>query len=134
MGSPYLERPCLQISGLENIPTGGSLIVVANHRLGALDGIIMEALLRDIRADRKMLSLSKYRPLLSERIIEIGLQALADATPSAEVLRSRRSTRLEIVEHIQVGGCLVVFQECSVTVFDRESSVNLTSLTRRLRI
>ena len=41
----------LERGGLEHIPRTGPLIVVANHPRGGLDGLILDALLRQVRSD-----------------------------------------------------------------------------------
>jgi len=56
-------------SDLRRIPREGSVIVVANHPTGALDGIALAALLEDARNDVKTLShvwFSSY-PRIAER-------------------------------------------------------------------
>lgn len=103
---------------LDALPKEGSLLIVANHPLGGLEGVVLARILREHRPDTKVLTnemLTKI-PELSE--IFIGVDVFGDNS------QQRASSNLkglrEASRHLQAGGALLVFPAGKVAVRDRE--------------
>lgn len=91
-------------SAWEQIPENGPLIVVANHPLGGLEGMLMTRELLRQRSDTKVLTnrlLSRF-PEFDD--LFIGLDVLSDAA----VRKNARGIR-EACKHLAAGGALLVF-------------------------
>lgn len=90
---------------LARIPRSGPTVIVANHPFGALEGVILAALLRSIRSDVKIMAnfiLSRV-PEISDLFISVNPYAGNDAA-KANVSPMRRAIRW-----VKDGGLLVVF-------------------------
>ncbi len=93
-------------SDLQRIPETGPVVVVSNHPLGGLDGIILGDLLRRRRKDVKLMAnylLKKVR-FAEEHMIFVD-PFTQKSGPSAKNIRPLR----ESVKHLKGGGLLAVF-------------------------
>ena len=61
---------------LGHIPPSGPIVVVANHPLGAIDGLLLISLLSRVRSDIKLLgnSLLRYIPALRPYLFAVDVQ------------------------------------------------------------
>lgn len=66
---------------IENIPTDGPLIVIANHPYGILDGLMMGHLLQSTRGDFRILANSVFRK--AEQVQRVVLPISFDGTREA---------------------------------------------------
>jgi putative hemolysin len=90
---------------LARVPRRGSLLIVANHPFGVLDGLIISYLTSKIRDDFRVLTNS-----VLYRAEEIRSHLLPiDFAESKEALGTNLKSRAEAKAHLLKGGCVVVF-------------------------
>jgi putative hemolysin len=120
---------------LQKIPTGGPLVVVANHPFGAVEGLVIGDLLTRVRADTRILGnqLLQEIPQMRPWVIPVDVLGGASAA-SANVAALRASLRW-----LQAGGVLATFPAGSVShlqvraarVADPPWSRHVAALARR---
>lgn len=99
---------------LARIPRKGPVVVVANHPFGGLDGVILCALLRQIRPDAKVMA--NY---LLSRIPELrDLFFFVDPFGGKDAARANVRALRQSIEHVQEGGLLAVFPAGEVSHMD----------------
>lgn len=104
---------------IKRIPTSGAFIIVSNHPIGALDGIIMAKYLSYIRKDFKLMGnflLKKIKPLSTYLIPVNPFEHRKDAFNSLCGMR-------ESLLHLKSGGCLGIFPAGEVSNKNKESGV-----------
>ena len=90
---------------LAKVPKTGSFILVSNHPLGAIDGILMCKILLKVRPDFKVMGnflLSKIEPMAPFVISVNPFEGRKDAFNSSSGMR-------ETLKHLQEGGCIGIF-------------------------
>jgi len=90
---------------LAKIPKTGPFILVSNHPLGALDGVIMCKILTEIRPDFKVMGnflLTKIKPMEPYVISVNPFEKRKEAYSSMSGMR-------EALKHLSAGGCLGIF-------------------------
>jgi len=88
-----------------NIPASGSVVVVANHPYGGLDGLVLASLMHRVRPDVKLLGnhlLSRIPDLRSSLFFVDPFGHSSSATENARALRSA-------IQWVKDGGALAVF-------------------------
>ncbi|TNE62907.1 MAG: acyltransferase [Rhodobacteraceae bacterium] len=90
---------------LDNIPTEGPLVVVANHPYGILDGLMLGHILSLTRGDFRILAHRVFRRL--EDLDKVILPISFDETK--EALALNLETRKEALRYLGEGGCIGVF-------------------------
>ncbi|MEW5757085.1 MAG: GNAT family N-acyltransferase [Pseudomonadota bacterium] len=101
-------------AALARIPRTGPAIIVANHPFGAIEGVILAALLREVRSDVKIMAnfvLSRI-PELRELFISVDPFGSQAAT-QANIMPLKQAIRW-----VQQGGLLVVFPAGEVSHFN----------------
>lgn len=91
---------------LAKIPKTGAFIVVSNHPLGAIDGILMCKILTEIRPDFKIMGnflLEKIEPM---KDFVIPVNPFGGERKS---IRSSTHGMRETLKHLQEGGCIGIF-------------------------
>ncbi len=90
---------------LAGIPRSGALVVVANHPFGAIEGVLLAALLRSIRGDVKIMANFVLNRIPELRDLFIGVDPYAGAHAAANNVPPMR----QAVRWLKGGGLLVVF-------------------------
>ena len=90
---------------LANIPKKGSLVVVANHPYGVLDGLIINMMMSKVRPDYKVLTNSVLCKAeeTKDNLLEI------DFSGTEEALKTNLETRKASREILKKGGALAIF-------------------------
>lgn len=92
-------------SDLQRIPTTGPVVVVSNHPLGGLDGIILGDLLRRRRTDVKLMANFLLKRVRFAEHHMIFVDPFAASKPAAHNIAPLR----ESLKHLKAGGLLGVF-------------------------
>ncbi|WP_313581580.1 lysophospholipid acyltransferase family protein [Chishuiella sp.] len=104
---------------LKRIPKEGPFIIISNHPLGALDGIIMMHFMSKIRPDFKVMGnflLQKIKPL-DPMIIPVNpFETRKDAYSSISGMR-------DTLKLLRSGGCLGIFPAGEVSYRDDEKKI-----------
>jgi putative hemolysin len=102
---------------MARIPRTGGCIVVANHPFGAVEGIVLAAMLRALRPDVKIIAnylLSRLEPM---REILIFADPFGGQSSTQSNLRAAR----EAIRFVQSGGVVALFPAGEVAHFDVNS-------------
>lgn len=109
-----------------NIPEQGPVVIVANHPLGAIEGVILADLIGSVRSDVKVLAnqLLKRLPEINELFIGVDVFGgkSSKATNAAAILEANR--------HLTNGGLLIVFPAGEVSTYPKGSN-SLTDIEWR---
>lgn len=123
---------------LAKIPKTGSFILVANHPLGAIDGILMCKILTEIRPDFKIMGnflLQKIEPMKDYVIPVNPFETRKEAYSSISGMR-------ETLKHLQEGGCIGIFPAGEVSnrnnvfdeVLDKEWEIPALKLIKKAKV
>lgn len=123
---------------LDRIPKTGPFILVANHPLGALDGIIMCKILSDIRPDFKVMGnflLTNIKPMAPFVISVNPFQDRKDIYNSTSGIK-------EALKHLEAGNCLGIFPAGEVSnknnefneIQDKEWEKTILKLIKKAKV
>lgn len=104
-----IENP----ESLNNIPTEGPVIFVANHPFGGLEGVAMSHLLRKIRPDLKVLTNEMLTTIPEFENLFIGVDVLSK-NAQAKNARGIRQT----MKHVKQGGALLIYPAGQVSTIN----------------
>ncbi len=107
-------EPVMSDADLARIPREGSLIVVANHPFGLLEGLLLARLLDKVRPDVRILanSLLGFVPEMSHRLI------LVDPFGENHSVHSNGKGVRQVLSWLSQGGALLAFPAGEVSHFD----------------
>lgn len=103
---------------LAKIPKTGPFIVVSNHPLGAIDGILMVKILTEIRPDFKVMGnflLEKIEPM-APFVIPVN------PFENKKGIRNSATGMRETLKHLEKGGCIGIFPAGEVSNKNNEFS------------
>lgn len=120
------------------IPKEGPFIIIANHPLGAMDGILMMKIISKVRPDFKVMGnflLQKIEPLSSMVIPVNPFETRKEAFNSNAGLK-------ETIQHLKEGKCLGIFPAGEVSTIkgehsiylDREWQISAIKLIQKMRV
>lgn len=98
---------------LESIPRTGPLVVVANHPFGALDGILLAMILRQVRPDAKILANYLLGRIPEMRELFFFVDPFGGESATASNLTGMR----DAMRHLKDGGLLATFPAGEVAHF-----------------
>lgn len=110
--------------GLNNLPQKGPVVVVANHPLGAIEGVILADLVGRVRSDVKVLAneLLKRLPEISELFIGVNVFGGASAQ------RTNGKAIRDAHRHLAEGGVLIVFPAGEVSTYLKDTPTSEKTL------
>ena len=123
---------------LAKIPKTGPFILVANHPLGAIDGILMTKILSEIRPDFKIMGnflLSRIKPM-EPYVISVN------PFEKRKELHSSSGGMRETLRHLAEGGCVGIFPAGEVSnknnpfgeILDKEWEKPAIKLIRKAKV
>ena len=95
------------------IPKEGSLIIIANHPFGIIDGLILCSLISEKRDDFKIMTHEtlKFLPELEKFILPVDF-----SNKKSFAIKSNLKTAQAAKEHLIGKGCLIIFPSGSVSI------------------
>ncbi|KGY08334.1 lysophospholipid acyltransferase family protein [Vibrio sinaloensis] len=91
--------------GLGNIPSSGATVVVANHPLGCVEGVILAELLLQVRPDIQILANHHLKTVPELDDLFIGVDVFESNTAKQANLKALRHAH----QHLEQGGLLLLF-------------------------
>ncbi|MFQ6372389.1 lysophospholipid acyltransferase family protein [Shewanella sp. YIC-542] len=105
---------------LNNIPSQGSVLIVANHPFGGIEGIILAALVSRVRKDVKVLANELLKRITELDELFIGVNVFGGEKAST----TNRCAIKEANLHLKEGGILIIFPAGEVSSWQaREKKV-----------
>ena len=94
------------------IPRTGPTLVVANHPYGVIDGLVLCALMAEVRSDYKIIThrVLKQAPATMDKILPIDF----DETEAA--LATNIETRQQAAEYLKRGGAVIIFPAGAISL------------------
>ena len=122
---------------LQKIPTEGPLVVVSNHPLGGLDGIVMGAVLLSVRPESKVILNGLLAEMKEIKEYAICVNPFGGAKATAQNVASMKET----IRHLKNGGCIGTFPSGTVShihvkdccISDPEWNTNIAQIARRTK-
>ncbi len=96
---------------LERIPREGPVVIVANHPLGGLDGVVLGALLTSVRPDVRILANSLLWHIEEIRPWLIRINPFGGPAAAGQNIRGLK----EAIRHLREGHCLGTFPSGTVS-------------------
>lgn len=105
---------------LRDIPASGPLVIVANHPLGAVEGVILAEILLQVRSDVKILA-NQYLTLIPELA---PLFISVDVFEGESAIKANMKAMRKGLEHLNNDGVLLVFPAGEVSSYDDTGQIN----------
>jgi putative hemolysin len=97
--------------GLENIPTEGPVVMIANHPYGILDGMAMGRMLSATRGDFRIIAHMVFRKADDLKRIILPI----DFSETKEAMAQNIATRKAALEYLADGGAIGIFPSGAVS-------------------
>jgi len=104
---------------IDNIPKTGPVVIVANHPLGAIEGVILAALIKDRRQDVQVLANQMLKRITEISELFIGVDVFGGSS-------AKQTNRLAIKQanqHLTDGGLLIIFPAGEVSSYSKGSKI-----------
>lgn len=94
------------------IPATGSLLIIANHPFGVIDGVALCAMVSEVRNDYRILThrVLRQAPAVMNNILPI------DFDEDEKALRNNLQTRKDAVTHLKKGGAVIIFPAGAISL------------------
>jgi len=94
------------------IPPTGPVLAIANHPYGVIDGLILCALMAEVRQDYKIIThrVLRQAPAVMDKILPIDF----DETKAA--LENNLHSRAEAMRHLKAGGAVIIFPAGAISL------------------
>lgn len=120
---------------LKKIPREGGLVVVSNHPLGGLDGIVLGSVLLSVREDAKIILNGLLANMPEIKEYAICVNPFGGKSATAQNVSSMKDT----IRHLKNGGCIGTFPSGTVShihvkdccISDPEWNTNIAQIARR---
>ncbi|RBP85649.1 lysophospholipid acyltransferase family protein [Marinomonas rhizomae] len=108
---------------VDSIPQKGAVVIVANHPLGAIEGVVLADLVGRVRSDVKVLAneMLKRLPEISDLFIGV------DVFGSKSAQRTNGKAIREAHRHLADDGLLIVFPAGEVSAYPKKSNDKASS-------
>ena len=95
-----------------NIPKIGPVLVIANHPFGVIDGLVLCAMMSEIRQDYKIITHQVLRqaPAVMDKILPI------DFAETETALATNLETRREAHRHLKNDGAVIIFPAGGISI------------------
>lgn len=100
---------------IDNIPPSGPTVVVANHPLGAIEGVILAAMIAAYRPDVKVLANQMLKAIPEIAPLFIGVDVFGGKTAKA----TNRQAIADANQHLTDGGLLIIFPAGEVSHYQK---------------
>ncbi|TBR43792.1 hypothetical protein CBF23_003430 [Marinomonas agarivorans] len=104
---------------IENIPATGATVIVANHPLGAIEGVILAALIGEYRPDTKVLANQMLKSITEIAPLFIGVDVFGGKTAK----ETNRRAIMEANQHLADGGLLIIFPAGEVSSYQKDTGL-----------
>ncbi len=120
---------------LAKIPKDGSLVVVSNHPLGGLDGIILGAMLHKVRPDCKVLVNGLLAKMVEIKPYVFEVNPFGGKKATAQNV----SVMKDVIRHLRAGSCVATFPSGTVSylhlrdmcISDPDWNRNIANIARK---
>ncbi len=95
-----------------SIPANGKVLAIANHPYGVIDGLVLCALMAEVREDYKIIThrVLRQAPAVMEKILPI------DFDETEEALYNNLKTRADACEHLKNDGAVIIFPAGAISL------------------
>ena len=105
---------------VDEIPSDGPLIIVANHPFGAIEGIILAELLLTIRDDVKILANEYLQRIPEMQELFLGVDVFSS---NASSMTSNMLSIKQSIHHVSQGGVLLLFPAGEVSSLNLQGQI-----------
>ena len=104
---------------LSSIPKTGPVVIIANHPLGALEGVILAEMVGRVRPDVKVLANEYLKQIPEICDLFIGV----DVFETKQAKKTNANALREAHQHLSNEGVLIIFPAGEVSTYDKETKL-----------